>query len=395
MIRGFIGRNPVYDRKLDVFAYQLLPCDSSRNVDDTPLQLLQQVWEKARLEKLTGGKAGLLSFPASWLENLPDLSLLKQQLIICANWQALDEQAEKNLKELATQGYLIAIATHHYAPQLAKKLDFATLLAVEAGEAVKEIGPFLDEIHAKGLKLLVNQVETREQYDAAFDAGFDYFQGDFFQRPRLIQGTHIPANRLAILRLLARLQDPDITIEEVENLVSQDVTLSYKILRLINAAFYGLPKKVDSIKRAVVFFGLNRIKQWAMVIAINAIDYEPRELIITALVRARTCEQIAGQLGREDAEQYYISGLFSLLDAIMDAPMEEILQRLNLTDEINQALLYGNGPIGQVLQSTLSLERGICHRLPLPQLDLQNTMQAYLEAIEAAESIRHQLEKSS
>ncbi len=393
MIQGFIGRSPVYDRHLDVFAYQLLPCEASRKADDTHQLLLQQAWERVRLDQLTGGKAGLLSFPSTLLENLPDLPLPREQLIISTTWQALNDTAETKLKELAAQGYLIAIATNRYDPELTERLDFATILALEAGEAVNEVRAHRNEILGKGLRLLVHHVETQEQYDAASKAGFDYFQGVFFERPRLIQGTHIPANRLATLQLIARLQAPDITLAEVETLVSRDITLSYKILRLINAAFYGLPKKVDSIKRAVVFFGLNRIKQWAMVIAINAIDYKPRELMITALVRARTCERIAEQLGRADHEQCYITGLFSLLDAIMDAPMQEILQRLNLTDDINQALLYGGGPIGQVLQSTLSLERGICHRLPLPQLDLQIAMQAYLEAIESAETIRHQLEQ--
>ncbi|MFN3919844.1 MAG: hypothetical protein ACK4JF_06090, partial [Methylohalobius sp.] len=120
---------------------------------------------------------------------------------------------------------------------------------------------------------------------------------------------------------------------------------------------------------------------------VNAIDYKPRELLITALVRAHICEAIAGQLGRSDAEQSYIVGLFSLLDAIMDAPMEEILRHINLVDEINQALLYGSGPLGPVLQTTLCLEYGLCHKLPL-KLDLETTLKAYLGAIDQAEEVR-------
>ena len=396
MIQGFIGRSPVYDRRLELFAYQLHPCSPSQERgNEIMLQLLQQTWEKTRLAQLTGGKTGFISLPGTLLENLSDLSLPQDRLIVCASWQALNEPAINSIKALAGKGYLIAIDFEHYDPDWADQLDFIQICSVGSIDTVREIQPHIGPLHDRGLKLLFHHVESQDQYDTAFDAGFDYFQGHFFERPRLIHGTHIPANKMAILQLIARLQDPDITIDEVEKLISYDITLSYKILRLINAAFYGLPKKVDSIQRAVVFFGLNRIKQWATVIAFNAIDYKPKELMITALVRAKTCETIARQLGRSDHEQCYLSGLFSLLDAIMDAPMQQILQHLSLTDDINEALLYGGGPIGQVLQSSLNLEQGICHRLPLPQLDLANAMQAYLEAIEWAEKVRALLEENS
>ncbi len=394
MIQGFIGRSPVYNRELGLFAYQLLPCSLPEDETDTVRSFIQQMWEKMRLEQLTGGQTGLISLPDPLLETLPDLPLAKDKLIVNLSRHALTEITAERLKSLSNQGYLIAISTDDYDPTLMKTLDFASIWTLDAGESVAKIQPHIGGIHKKGFKLLVRQIETHDQYNAAFEAHFDYFQGRYFERPRLVHGTHMPANRLGIVQLIARLQDPDITLDEVEALVSRDISLSYKLLRLINAAFYGMPKKVDSIRRAVVFFGLNRIKHWATVLVVNAIDYKPRELMITALVRARTCEHIALQLGLHEVEQCYICGLFSLLDAIMDAPMQEILQHLSLTDDINEALLYGGGPIGPVLQSTLSLEQGICHRLPLPQLDLDDALQAYLDAIEWAERTRVQLQQN-
>jgi EAL and modified HD-GYP domain-containing signal transduction protein len=392
MTLGFIGRAPVYDRSLNVFAYELLPCSFPSQNEKQLQAFLRQIWQTLRLERLTAEHRGLIQLPVSLLRDLPALSWPREKLILYLPQEALERLNSKDLHSLSAQNYLLAIGSRHFDPQLAQDLEFAKIWAFEAKDSLAEIKPHVDSLHSRGIKLLARQIENRAQYEAACEAGFDYFHGRYFQCPRLIHGTHLPANRLATLHLLARLYDPKVTLEEIESLISHEVTLSYKLLRLINAAFYGLPKKVDSLKRAVVFLGLNRIKHWAAVILVNAIDYQPRELLITALVRALTCQAIAKQLGRGDAEQCYLVGLFSLLDAIMDAPMEEILRHLNLIDEIHQALLYGTGPLGPILKTALSLEYGLCHKLPMEGLDLEALLKAYLEAIDQAEQVRHQLQ---
>ncbi len=395
MTQGFLSRVPVYDRALNLFAYELRPCSLPGDGEEQLEKFLQEFWQNHRLEKLTGGRQGLIHLSLPLLRHLPELPGPQDRLILNLPQTSLIQLGQDELQRLHDQGYLLAISCEQFDPKLIEQLKFVKLLAFEAGTDLTEIAPNVPTIHAHGLQLLLRHVETRAQFDKAFDAGFDYFQGRYFECPRMIHGTHIPANRLAVLNLIARLEDPDITIEEAETLIRQDVTLSYKVLRLINSAFYSLPRKIDSISRAVVLLGLERIKHWAIVILVNAIDYKPRELLITALVRAHTCERIAKLSRRSDAEQCYIAGLFSLLDAIMDAPMAEILQRLNLTDEINEALLYGSGPIGPVLQTVLCLEQGLCHKIPLRDLDLASTLDAYLEAIETAEAVRRQLENQT
>ncbi len=395
MIQGFLSRVPVYDRTLSLFAYELRPCSLPGDGESQLEAFLQEFWQNHRLEKLTGDKQGLICLSLPLLRHLPDPPGPRNRLILNLPQTAFFQLGQNELRRLHDQGYLLAISCGHFDPKLIGRLKFVDLLAFEAGTDLAEIAPHVRSVHAHGQQLLLRHIETRAQFDAAFDTGFDYFQGRYFECPRLIHGTHIPANRLAVLRLIARLGDPDITVEEAETLIRQDVTLSYKVLRLINSAFYNLPRKIDSISRAVVLLGLERIKHWAIVILVNAIDYKPRELLITALVRAHTCERIAKLSHRGDAEQCYIAGLFSLLDAIMDAPMAEILRHLNLTDEINEALLYGSGPIGPVLQTVLCLEQGLCHKIPLRDLDLVSTLEAYLEAIETAEAVRRQLEKQT
>ncbi len=395
MIEGFIGRVPVYDRNLELFAYELRPCSTDISNAYKRDELIKQAWESVRLEQITGGRKGIINLPAVMLPEISHLPWPKDQIIVTLTENDLSAIATDKLATLAKEGLMIAISSNRFDPGLVSQHNPAKFWCLNADDDLSELEPFAKSLHQQGFKLFARNIETREQYDALFEAQVDYFQGQYFERPRMIHGTQIPANRLAILQLIARLQDPDITIDEVESLVHQDMTLSYKLLRMINAAFFGLPNKVESIRRAVVFLGLQRIKHWAIVIVVNAIDYKPRELLISAVVRARTGEQMAASLKRRDLEQCYIAGLFSLLDAIMDAPMEEILKHLNLTQDINDALLYGTGPIGEILQSTLALEQGLCNKIPVRDLDLQSAMHIYLETIAWAEEIRKQLQQAA
>jgi EAL and modified HD-GYP domain-containing signal transduction protein len=161
---------------------------------------------------------------------------------------------------------------------------------------------------------------------------------------------------------------------------------------LVNSAFFGVTKRVDSIRRAVTFLGLQRVKNWASVILVNSVDYRPRELLITAMVRARACELSAEQLKRPNTERYYIAGLFSLLDAIMDVPIGNILRHLNLDDSINEALLRGSGPIGEVLRAVIAFERAEPGEIHGCQLEPGVPARVYLESIRWATEARRILE---
>jgi len=146
--------------------------------------------------------------------------------------------------------------------------------------------------------------KTREEYEYYKDLGFDYFQGYLFSRPKVITRQAIPANRLAILRLLGRLHDPDAAIKELEELISQDVSLSYRLLRYINSAFFALPRKVESLHQAIVYLGNAPIKTCTTLIALSGIDDKPSELLTVALVRGKMCELLAERLKLPDKDSY-------------------------------------------------------------------------------------------
>jgi EAL and modified HD-GYP domain-containing signal transduction protein len=184
--------------------------------------------------------------------------------------------------------------------------------------------------------------------------GFDLFQGYFFCKPERMEAASVAPNRLTMLQLVAALQTPKVEIRELERLVTRDIALSYRLLRYINSAFFGLRRQVDSISRALVLLGTDNVKRWATLSIFAGVDEKPRELIETALVRARFCE-LAGE---GNTDQLFTLGLFSVVDALMDAPMETVLTSIPFPDEMRDALIAHAGPKGELLQTALSFERG-------------------------------------
>jgi len=394
VFNGFVGRVPIFTHALELYGYDLRvsqnPTEQKKEVvlENLSEESVINASQGVKLEALVGNSPGFISVSDSFISRIDDLTWPREQVVLTLHNAAVsDDKKVSEVRELAEDGYTVAIEGGSQSLDVLRQLDFASICAVDADMLYSGIKDHVPEMHGAGFRMLAKNIETPDQYLMFKELGFDYFQGEYFERPKLIGGTVIPANRIAVIDLLARLQDPDVKIEEIEDIVSQDITLSYKLLRLINAAYFGMPQRVESVKRATVFFGLERIKNWASVILFNAIDYKPRELLVTALVRARTCEILAQHLGLENPGSYYVAGMFSTLDAIMDAPMPSILERLQLVDDIRVALLEGSGPIGEMLTSILAVESGIYYESTRKFLDNGVAMHAYTNAIGWASEI--------
>lgn len=398
MFDGLITRIPIYTRALDVFGYEVRLCSGAalhegvRDDESRWGECLLRVSHELSLDDIIGSSRALIRVPTSCLGRCAEMGWPKERLVLGVPAPALaDPAAQEAVSHLAEAGCTIALHNpSRDLNELRRDAGCVSICALDAGSASTFEVSTASGNAARRLHLLVREVETAQQHDHFRGLGFHYFEGTFFDRPKRFQGREIPADRLAVLQLIERLQDRDVDIEEVEELVSRDLSLSYKLLRLLNAAYFGMPNRVESIRRAVLFFGLQRIRNWATVILVNAIDFRPRELLTTALVRARTCELLAQDLGREPAEPYYLAGLFSLLDAIMDVPMAQILERLSLAEPIKRALLEGSGPVGEVLRTVLMFERCATGKAPCRHFSQGHIpTQAYLQAIRwASEATR-------
>lgn len=269
-----------------------------------------------------------------------------------------DPQVLKRLQNLRSKGYRIALDDFVCAPEFAPLLEFADFVKLdltisswpEIEEAVRCMRQF-------PLKLIAEKVETREQFEKAKDLGLDHFQGYFFCRPQNIPGNRLPVNRLAAIRLLVQLNNADIRLEEVEQSISQNVSLSYKLLRYINSAMCGLDRPVESIRHATVLVGLEKMRLWASLIVFSGFEDTPRDVILTGALRARMCEQLAVVLGYPNPERFFLVGLFSVLDAILNRSFDQLLPTLSLAKDIGDALLSHQHRLGTVLAGVQAYER--------------------------------------
>jgi EAL and modified HD-GYP domain-containing signal transduction protein len=294
-----------------------------------------------------------------------------------------DAQVLKRLEQLRVKGYQIAlddfVCTDAYAPLLQfanfVKLDLLATDWTTIDRALGTIGKY-------PVQLIAEKVETREQVEMAKEKGFSYFQGYFFCRPQNVSGKQLPVTRLSTIRLLTQLNKPDIKIEELERTISQDVALSYKLLRYINSAMCSLDRHVESIRHATVLVGLERMRTWANLIVFSRFEDTPHEVLVTGALRARMCELIATSLRLPYPERYFLVGLFSVLDAILGRPMAEVVPALALTDELNGALLHHQGELGNVLHCVQAYERREWSDVKAGvALDSELIEKAYLESL--------------
>ena len=219
-------------------------------------------------------------------------------------------------------------------------------------------------------------------FQQCLDLGVDYFQGYFFCKPNVIEGKRTPANRLALLNLLTKLSSPDVGTTELEKLIAQDVTLSFRLLRYINSSQYSVGNTVDSIKHAIMLLGLNTVRSLCYLIVISTVEDKPFELFITALIRAHMCECLAAVFD-DKAQQpaYFTVGLLSVIDAIMDQPMDKVLEQLPLREDIRLALLQQEGKMGKALHYAVSYEHGEWDEINPSDVSSDQIRAIYLRAI--------------
>lgn len=388
-IQVFVGRQPILDRELNTYAYELLFRPGLGNEagfldgEKATAQVIYNTLMEIGLDDLVGTSLAFINFTRDFL--IGDIAHLlppdRVVLEVLENVE-IDVKLIKGVSSLAAAGFTIALDDFEYTPKWEPLIELAAVIKFDVqaigAEKIQEQLQFLQK---HNVQLLAEKVETQEEFEHFRELGFDYFQGYFFAKPKVISSNKLPDNHLALLNLMSRLQDTEIEIEEIELLVSQNVSLSYKLLRYINSAFFSLPKKINSVRQVVIYFGLQRLKNWASLMALTGIDGKPSELLQTGLVRARMCELLAVEGRLSGSDSYFMLGLFSILDALMDSTMEAILGKLPIAKELADALLNREGELGAVLSCCLACEQNNWSEMNLVGIKSEAINKIYMEAI--------------
>lgn len=388
----YIGRQPIFDRDLEVYAYELLFRSGSLNQaadanapfdgDRATSQVIVNAFIEIGLDQIVGNRRAFINLTRSFVTAATPLPF-PQDRVVLEILEDIEPDAEvlAGLRTLAGQGYQMALDDFVFQEDRRALLEVAHIVKIDLMAVPREtLQAEVARLRRHDVRLIAEKVETREDFEQCRELGFDYFQGYFLSRPNIVQGRQLPPNRLAVLQLLARLQDPQADAGDIERLVAQDVALSYKLLRYINSAFFALPKKIESIRQAVIYLGTRAIRTWVSLLVVAGLDDKPAALVAQAMQRARMCELLAQRARRPQPDAYFTVGLFSLLEALLDAPLESILDTLPFSDGIRDALLRQEGPYGEALACVIAYERGHFLKARFDRLGATEMTDTYLAA---------------
>ncbi|RLT95000.1 MAG: HDOD domain-containing protein [Ketobacter sp.] len=398
----YLARQPVFDRNLNAVAYELLfrNGDVGAAIIDDPtkatMQVMVNAFSEIGLEQITNGKPALVNITHDILVR-GDLPKGLQKLLIPEVLEdvVVDGNVIQEVKNLVALGYKVALDDFVYSDSWKPLIGLAhyiklDVMALGVAGVKEQLARLRMCGNVKG-KLLAEKVETHEEYELYRALGFDFFQGYFISKPHVMTGQSVPASHHVLQSLLAEVSKDDFDVDRVARIIAQDPRLSYKLMRVVNSASFGLSRTVKSIEDTIVLLGAYELKRWAGMLAFSVVDSKPNELLVTAIVRAKMCELLARHLKRSQTGSYFTAGLLSLLDALLDRPLEEILQRMPLSAELELALLTGSGDIGQLLGCVSAYEVGQLEALKSVGVDLSVMWELYLEALKWADVARHSM----
>ena len=398
MSEALLARQPIYDKQLKVAAYELLfrgvDTESAQvqDGDQATSQVLVNAFGEYQLSDIIHDLPAYINYTRNLLiAHAPPPYRADKVVLEVLETVNLDEPVISACQEMVSRGYHIALDDFEFKPEWQPLLEICSVVKLDVLDKSRaELDAEVKAVKAyPHIKLIAEKIEDYDCLEMCKDLGFDYFQGYFLSRPHLIEGRRSTSTSShVIVRLLSELQNPKTTPASLEELLKQDSRLSYKILKIINSAQYSLSREVTSLKDAIIFLGLGRLRSWATIIAMASMSKKPDALMVTTLTRAKMCEHLSIALKRDNPETYFTAGLFSTLDALLDTPMTHALSEIPLCQELKDAILNYQGPIGQILELAISYEHAAWHKLDV-FTDLSDTeiRIAYLDAIRWSEEI--------
>ena len=390
----YIARQPIYDTKLKVVAYELL-FRSGKTINETDFldgdnattNVFINAITEIGMDQLVGPHRAFINLTRNHILQMAEqpMAELKDRLVleILEDIEA-EEIIVKAITKLAKDGFTIALDDFIYSDSLQPLVELSDIIKIDLMALNdEELEAHVIKLANGKRKLLAEKIETQEEFDRCKELGFDYYQGYFFSKPQTIKGKSLPANKMAIMKLLSKLQDTQSSNDELAHIISQDITMSVRVLRYINSAQFGFSKQVDSIQQAIMMLGRTTMRNLANLVAMSQIEDKPHELLIIAMIRAKMAENIA-QLVKVDKESGFTTGLFSIIDTLMDQDMELLIEGLPLAENIRAALIRHEGELGKILRCILAYESGDWDNAGYNKLNIDEIRDCYLDALKWA-----------
>lgn len=366
---AYVARQPIFNRSRRLFGYELLFRDgTARYVPDidgdvATNTVLANTFFVIGMDTMLGGNKSFINFTQNLLTRKVPLLLPKATTVV----EILENVTPtpdliRSCQEMSRQGYTLALDDFTYSPELRPLIEMADIIKFDFRlTSLDEIHKYLGLIpRHNNLRLLAEKVETYDEFKSAVDMGFELFQGYFFCKPELVKGKEIPGSQLNLLQIMVEVNKKDFKFEKLEKIITPDVGLSYKLLRYINSAFFARAQRISSIKQALVYMGESEIRRFVSLITMSHLAKgKPDELVRAACIRAKFCESLTSVAPvAVSASELFTLGIFSLIDAIVDQPMAQVMSALPLSETIKMALVERKGELIGYLVLAETYEKG-------------------------------------
>lgn len=361
-----LARQSVYNKNMDVVAYLLLYRDESNTqskvindhlaTSSVILNTYASICQDGKVRSLPCYIK--LTDKTLMAENFPDLPKEHFILEIMGRSEITPEFTER-LRQLNMKGYKLALSEYIPDPKFDPILQLIHIIKLDIQTiGMDKIPAIIDDLKHYHIDILADKVETRAEFKECHRLGCAFFQGYLLSKPEAVRGKKLGSSKVLLLQMMMELQNPRATAQSIEQLVINDPLLTYRILRVVNSAMFGLQQGVESLSHAISLLGFDQIRKWVSLFLVTDTQGKPEDLTRSMLIRGRMCELLAEMLEREQPINNFITGLFSKLDVLLDMDMADLLKEVPLQEDVKQALLDNRGELGQLLDQVCKYEEG-------------------------------------
>jgi c-di-GMP-related signal transduction protein len=359
----YVARQPIFDRDEKVFGYELLFRDGletafSGDGDEASRATLDRSLLMG-LDVLCDGRRAFVNCTRDTLiKGL--VTLLPSTLTVVEVLENVpaDPDVVAACRHLKEAGYLIALDDYVANDPRGALAEIADIIKVEMQLTTEQERTAMIKQFGSRCRMLAEKIETHTDFVRAREQGFVYFQGYFFRRPETLNTRDMPANSMHYVQMLQEVSRPELNLPGLERLIKVEASVCYRLLRYLNSPMFGLKNEVHSVRHALSMLGDREARRWVrLVAAVGAGQQKTSDLVLSALVRGRFAETLGPRVEHGESDLFLL-GLLSLIDAMLEMPMEDVLEKIPLDRETKAVLLGQPSVLRPVYQLMLAHESG-------------------------------------
>ncbi len=398
-IHAFVGRQAIFDRRLEVVGYELLFRNSEENRArfDDPNQAtattMLNAFVEIGIDALVGPELPVwVNLPEDFLVGRYPLPLPPERTVIeVLEDVPVTDKLIESLEGFAADGFKIALDDFVLTDETKRLIPLASYIKVDILNVPRdEVKRQFDELKQYKLPLLAEKISTHDEHMFVRDLGAYYFQGHFLEMPIVAKTKRMPHDRVALVKILNALYKDQLDLRELETLIAAEVGLSVRLIKLASSAAMAMGNPIGSVRQAVLRLGVQQVGALIMLIMVAGFDDKPIDLARQALIRARMSEALAKHV-KLPADQLFTAGLLSLLDAILDKPIKDLLAELQIAPVVKQALEGGGSQAAKILETVRHQNRGDLAHVLGAGFSANQVFVAWFDAIRWANEIMAKL----